>query len=258
LSRAITIFLAALAVPATTLAHFIIFLPGRPAARARDPVSGTIHFGHPFEHELLDMVEPESLRVTTPGGEVKDLTSLLISGKAAGAAGRRVSCYRFQYVPRERGDHCLSFISRPRLDGEEGFLKDFVKVVLHVQAERGWERPAGHPLEIVPLTRPYGLRPGATFTARALLEGKSLEGALVEIERYSPEPPKTMPENEFITRTLRTGPGGLIATTLDEPGWWAISLVKDHGTLRRDGKEHPLTLRATFWLYVGEPLKAAR
>ncbi len=252
--------LLAVSLPASSpsFAHFIILLPGSPAVRARDQAAGEIVYGHPFEHELLDMVDPESLKITTPDGSVLDLTSQLTPKKKIDFSKKRITCYRFQFKPDERGDYLIDFSSKPRREHDEGYLKDLVKVVLHVQGERGWDRAVGHPLEILPLTRPYGLRSGSIFTARVVLEGKPLEGESVEIERYNSRPPMKLPETEFITRSLRSGPGGLIAATLDEPGWWAISVSKVHGVVQQGERDFPLILRATIWVYVGEPLLPER
>ncbi len=248
--------LCAMAAAPGVEAHIVSLIPDRPAVRLHDRAAGTISFGHPFEHEIRDMAPPESLKVHAPGGSVIDLVPRLETEKVAGPEGKEAARYRFGFEPGERGDFLIALAARPRFVADEGvFLRDFVKVVVHVQGERGWDRAIGDPLEVVPLTRPYGLRPGAVFQARALLDGKPIEGEVCEIERYNAERPRSMPEDEFITRTVRTGPGGLIAATLDEPGWWSITVASRQRSARTaEGKEAPRTLRATFWVYVGEPL----
>jgi cobalt/nickel transport protein len=244
-----------LGLPAAVLAHLVNLLPDAPAARLHDKVAGVIFLGHPFEHELLDLEQPEWVKVHLPGGSVLDLSARLQREKVKGAGGQETPSFRFSFEAGERGDFVISAASRPRFEAEEeGFIKDYAKVVLHVQAQRGWERAVGTPLEVVPLTRPYGLRRGEVFLAKALFEGKPLEGEAAEVEHANPKPPAKLPEDEFITRAVRTGPGGLIAATLDEPGWWAITVSRKSGTLPREGTDLPVTLRSTFWVWVGEPL----
>jgi nickel transport protein len=258
LSPALLILLS-FACPPKAAAHFHALIPDRPAVRPREPASILLFFGHPFESEMADMARPERIRALLPGGSVLDLAPLLRAEKTKDPAGKEVTRFRLSFETSERGDYLVALAAPAHfLGGDEGYVRDFAKVVVHVGGERGWDRPAGDPLEIMPLTRPYGLRPPEVFLARAVIEGKPLEGAEVEIERYNPKPPASLPETEFITRTARTGPGGLIAMTLDAPGWWAITVSQRHGTLRQGEKEGPLTLRATLWVYAGEPLSGER
>jgi len=240
-------------------AHLHGLIPDRPAVPLREEAAFLLFFGHPFESEMADMARPERIRALLPGGSVLDLAPLLRAEKVKDPEGKEVNRFRVSFPTSERGDYLVALAAPEHFLGEgEGFVRDFVKVVLHVGAERGWDRPVGDPLEILPLTRPYGLRPPATFLARVALDGQPLEGAAVEVERYNASPPASLPESEFITRTARTAPGGLIATTLDAPGWWAITVSQRRGSRKRGEADSPLTLRATLWVYAGEPLAGGR
>src|SRR5262249_37429843 len=138
------------------------------------------------------------------------------------------------------------------MEDEQEFLKDNVKAVLHIQAQKGWDAPLGHDFEILPLTRPYGLQPGMAFQVQAVADSKPLAGALVEVERYNPTPPKELPADEHITRTARTDPNGTVICTLTEPGWWCITAQRPHGRLEHAGKEYPVRHRASLWVNVDE------
>jgi len=65
---------------------------------------------------------------------------------------------------------------------EDGiYLEDTVKVVLHVQAQKGWDgRVDEGAFELLPLTRPYGLEPGLVFQARAMLPDGAKEKAVTQ------------------------------------------------------------------------------
>ncbi len=63
------------------------------------------------------------------------------------------------------------------MEEEQEFLEDSIKVVVHVQAQKGWDASAGDAIEIMPLTRPYGLQPGMVFQVQALWQQKPLAGA---------------------------------------------------------------------------------
>jgi hypothetical protein len=256
-------------------AHFNMLLPQSASAKKGETLTITYQWGHPFEHQLFDAPGPESLIVRLPGGKRIELTDKLskttLKAGAKGATG-----YQLRYTPQERGDHVFLLRTPPIWMEEDGeFLQDTVKMVLHVQAQKGWDAPLGE-FELVPLTRPYGLRPGMVFQVeigdiRAAhgaqrskrqpellpplrsVRGSDASFSLVEIERYNAEPPKKLPPDEEITRTVRLDANGVATTTLDERGWWCLTVARPQGTRTRDGKSYPVRQRATFWVFVNEP-----
>src|SRR5262249_35908520 len=142
------------------------------------------------------------------------------------------------------------------------FLLDFTKVVVHVQAQKGWDASLSNfvglsykdrgLVEMIPLTRPYGLQPGVAFQTQAFLDGKPLAGALVEIERYNPASPKELHPDEQITRAAKTDPNGIVTCTLTDPGWWCIAAHYDGEKINHNGKMSPLRKRAIIWVFVDE------
>jgi uncharacterized GH25 family protein len=219
----------------------------------------TYQWGHPYEHQLLDAPLPQSVIVLAPDGKKTDLTSQLERIELAGGEGKKVAGYRFRFTPPRRGDYLFLLQTPPIWMAEDGeFLQDTVKVILHVQSQRGWDSGLRADLEFRPLTRPYGLLPGMVFQAQ--LEGRvnrtppraSLADFLVEVERYNLVPPKELPPDEFITRTARTDPQGVVTTTLPEPGWWALTAGREEGTREHEGKAQPVRRRSTLWVHVSE------
>jgi hypothetical protein len=79
---------------------------------------------------------------------------------------------------------------------------------------------------------------------------KPIRFAAVEVERYNPQPPKQLPPDEHTTYTSRTDGQGVLASTLPDPGWWAVTAIRP--TDKRVD-------RCTFWVYVDDkiPLKPA-
>jgi uncharacterized GH25 family protein len=246
-------------------AHFHMLLPEPASAQRGKPVTILFQWGHPFEHQLFDAPAPQSVVVLAPDGRRTDLTKSL--EKITVPAGeKKAAAYRLRFTPEQRGDFVVVLNSRPVwMEEEKEFYQDTVKVILHVQSQQGWDAAAGQEVEMVPLTRPYGLRPGMVFQAQALVraEGaipteaaavkqKPLAGVLVEVERFNPAPPKELPPDEQITRTVKTDPNGVATCTLTEPGWWCLTAQTDGGRLRHEGKPYPLRRRATLWVFVGE------
>jgi hypothetical protein len=270
------VLLASLALwPASSIdAHVSMLLPSSPCVKKGEEVTFTYQWGHPFEHQLFDAPRPESLYVRVPGkpgasfpwgSTCVDLGVALQKTERSGAEGKPVTVWHFRYVPQERGDYVFVLTTVPLLIKEEDQLvQDTVKVVLHVQAERNWDREVGWkggplPMQFMPLTRPYGLERNMVVQAR-LAEAKMAD-YLVEFERYNATPPKKLPPEEHVTRTARTDPNGIVTGTLTEPGWWALTArrhssndarLDDSPVVELDGKRRALHRRAVLWVHVDE------
>lgn len=244
--------LVILLAPAAADAHYHMLLPDKPSARTGEAVTLTYQFGHPFEHQLFDTEAPKQLFVLAPDGTKTDLTAKAEKILVDGADGKKVAAFRVTFTPEKRGDHVVIAVSPPvTVEGEKLPLQDLVKVVVHVQTQNGWDRRAADPgfPEPCPLTRPYGLIPGMAF--RAEFEeagpngGQPVAGALVEVEKYNPRPPKALPPDEHVTRSARTDRVGTATVTLTEPGWWAVTVIRDKGGVRQ---------RGTLWAFVDEKM----
>jgi cobalt/nickel transport protein len=232
-------------------AHFNMLLPQTAVTKRGDPVTVVYQWGHPFEHQLFDAPAPEKIFVQAPDGQKTELTRTLEAVAQPLPGGKKAMAYQFRFTPDKRGDYLFILHAPPIwMEEDQEFLQDTVKVVLHVQAQKGWDSVAGQPLEWLPLTRPYGLQPGMVFQAQAVADAKPLAGALVEIELYHPAPPERVPPDEHITRTARTDPNGVVTATLTEPGWWCVTTQRGGGQREHNGKVYPLRQRTTLWVFV--------
>jgi cobalt/nickel transport protein len=237
----------------SALAHYNMLLPERHAVKRGEAVTLLYQWGHPFEHQLFNAPAPERLLVLAPDGKTTDLTKSLEKVLAVASAAKPVTAYQLRFTPEQRGDYVFLLNSVPIwMPEEELFYQDTVKVVLHVQAQKGWDAIAEVPFQLTPLTRPYGLQPGMVFLAEVAPRPMSPLSArfLVEIEHYNPQPPQTLPPDEQITRTAKTDPNGVVTCTLTEPGWWCITAMRDGGKREHEGKSYPVRQRATFWVHV--------
>jgi uncharacterized GH25 family protein len=220
-------------------------------------VTFTLRFGHPFEHQFFDAAPARRLIVVTPDGKRADLTSQLQKATVKGDKGKDVTAYQLKFKPGMRGDHVFVLVSsRVYMEEEKDFIQDTVKVILHVQAQKNWDADSGE-MEMLPLTRPYGLTPGMVFQAemidRVPMPGRlhPMAGALTEVERFNSAPPATLPPDEHITRTLKLDRMGKLVSTLPDPGWWALTVTSPHaGKHSVKGKEMPLRFRSTLWVFV--------
>ena len=239
--------------------HFNMLLPHTATAKKSESLTFTYQWGHPFEHQLFNAPRPRSLIALAPDGKKTELTDVL-EKTTRKSESKEVTAYQFQFTPDQRGDYVFVLETPPIWMGEDGeFLQDTVKVVLHVQAQKGWDAASREDFEFVPLTRPYGLRPGMVFQAQIQESRKghaSPVGTLVEVEHYNAAPPKKLPPDEHITHTVKTDPNGIATTTLTEPGWWCLTAARLHGTRMNEGKTFPVRQRCTLWVFVDEPARS--
>jgi cobalt/nickel transport protein len=233
--------------------------PQAASVKKGEPVTFVYQWGHPFEHQLFDAPRPDGLSALTPDGQQIDLLSTLEKTTIAGGEGKNVTAYLFRFTPEVRGDYLFVLKTAPIWMEEEGeFFQDTVKVVLHVQAQKGWDTAAGAAFEIVPLTRPYGLHPGMVFQAQ--VDSRPTESSSVappvtrpvEIEVYHPVTPKELPPDEHVTRTARTDKNGVVTATLTDAGWWCLTAARAGGTRTHEGKDRPVLQRSTLWVFVDE------
>ena len=156
--------LAAVAAPAQ--AHFNMLMPQTPSAKKGEEVVFVYQWGHPYEHELFDAPPPDSVVVLSPDGQDADVTESLEKIGVPAGDGKKVAAYQFRFTPDQRGDYVFLLQTPPVWMAEDDeFLQDNVKVVLHVQAQKGWDGAVHTEFELMPLTRPYGLEPGMAFRA---------------------------------------------------------------------------------------------
>lgn len=234
-----------------TWAHYSMLLLQQPSVSRDQPAIVLYQWGHPYEHELFDAPQPEKVGVVTPAGKRLDLSNSLTKVQVPLADGKNVTAYRVIFTPEQRGDHSVVLTTPPIwMQEEQEFWQDTVKVVQHVVTQNGWDAATGEALELVPLTRPYGLEPGCVFQVQALGEGKPFAGAIAELERYNSHRPKELPPDEQITRRMKADPNGIVTCSLPDPGWWCVTITREVGKKERNGKSFSLRLRATFWVFV--------
>lgn len=249
-----------LATVSIARAHFHTFWPDKWHCYAKRGRTITWYYfwGHPYEKIVFDTKEPYFYVVKPDGG--RDPVRSKASKMRDEETGKRRRTYEVMYEPTVIGDSYLCLESPAYFVEEEGlFLKDYVKQCIHVMAEQGWEKPVGMEIEIIPVTRPYGMEEGFVFKGQALFKGKPLAGAHVEIEKFNgfyveeknlPTDPYGMENVPMITRASKTDVNGYVVYTLDEPGWWMISVSHEDGKMTYKGRKYPVEKRGGLWIYV--------
>ncbi|MDO5484052.1 MAG: DUF4198 domain-containing protein [Desulfovibrionaceae bacterium] len=212
----------------------------------------------PFQHQGLPMDMPQLFAVlryddNTPGkdgilyperrdllGDVEEIRYL--EQRAWGA----------NVALNSPGLHHFILEARPWWDAaRQRFVQHYVKVTLPVHGqERGWNVPAGQRLEILPLTRPFGLTAPAVFTGQAVRNGMPMAGAPVRMFRINTDK-RSVPTPWHEELAARADSNGQFAFVLNLPGWWCCQATMEDVPLKGpDGQPKPLELSALFWLYV--------
>jgi cobalt/nickel transport protein len=242
---------AAVLAAQAALAHFPILIHDADLGTTNGPVTITFATGHPFELEMEPAPRPERIQVLDARGRATNLTSALqptlFRGDTNGAA------WQLRFEP-SRGDSMVALDSAASVDaGQKTLFREYVKVCVHRALEEGWNRRTGQPIEIVPLTRPYGLRPGMAFTGRLMRGDAPVADGEVYFERLNDARPDQayLPPEPLITFTVRTDSEGRFVLSLPEPGWWVVGAYADDlGPVRHEGKDYRLEGFAGIWLRV--------
>ena len=253
-------------------AHYHMLLPDKNSVKTGEEVTITYQFGHPYEHQLFDTSPPAAADIYRPDGTLEDVQIKLKKVEVSGDKGKKFTAYQLTFTPGQRGDHIVVFTSSEvAIEGEKLPIVDTAKVVVHVQTQNGWDSQSAQNIhqavDLAPLTRPYGLRAAAMMfraesSTTSTASGRRPESgsrfrrpirgaAVVKSNILTRNLPSNCPQtNTQRTRLTRTDDHGIMASTLPDPGWWAVTVIRP--TDKRID-------RCTFWIYVDDkiPLKPA-
>lgn len=130
---------------------------------------------------------------------------------------------------------------------DQHYVKSFLPVY---GVETGWEHPAGLPVEIVPLSRPFGLSNPALFSGRVLDHGKARAGVTIRAQRINLEN-RPVPSRWHEDVAVRSNERGEFALVLNRPGWWCCTAIMEGTPLKgNDGDPRPLQIGSSVWVYV--------
>ena len=143
-------------------AHFDILIGDKPWVKRGETATFKYYTGHPFEAELGNRKPPASVQAVQADGRRVDLKAK-IEEKSVEYDGKKYPQYVFTYSPKRSGDVIIA-IEGTREYGDSSCVDAFCKLILHCRRSEGWDQELGQALEIIPHTRPYGLRAGSIFS----------------------------------------------------------------------------------------------
>ncbi len=248
-----TAVLIALLCTGVAQAHFGMIIPSTDVVGKDDSkeVQLLLQFTHPFEGgPQMQLARPEKFGVVTEGKVTNLLPGLkekIIDGKSA---------WEIPYVVTRPADYVFFMQPKPYWESAENkFIIHFTKVIVDaLGAEEGWDQPiakaAGIPVEIVPLSRPYGLYAGNLFTGQVFRDGKAVPGAEIEIEYWGKGKSKA-PTDSHVCQVIKADPNGIFSYAMPRAGWWGFSAIMEAAEpIEYEGKAKKVEIGAVIWVHA--------
>ncbi len=257
--------IAAASIMATSaLAHFqMVYTPNLALEKGK-----TIEFKHVFTHPFadehtMDMAGVEEFYVVTEKKGKKDLKSTL---KPITFTGHHNSgkAYESKYKARSMGDHVFIMVPKPYYEkSEDIYIQHITKTIVNVAGTpNGWDAELGLKAEIVPLTKPYAIWEGGSFTGIVKSNGKPVPYAEIEVEYVNRDvdmknnkmgPSRVeAPQDAFITMGIKANKDGEFTFAIPKAGFWGFAALGAGSDKEYKGKE--LSQDAVIWVEA-KPMK---
>jgi cobalt/nickel transport protein len=240
------------ALPLWASAHFQELIPSQDilTQQSGSRLSLSLSFTHPMERgPVMPMGEPVRFGVVGPAGE-QDLKPSLQAIEVDGARA-----YRAEYLVKRPGDHCFYLEPAPYWEPAEGvMIIHYTKLVVDAYGgEPCWDRELGLPVEILPLTRPYGLWSGNLFRGVVKQQGRPVPFAEVEVE-WRNDGSLQPPSDPYITQVIKADANGTFAYAMPRAGWWGFAalLEGERKLPNPQGKPVPVEQGGLIWVHARE------
>jgi cobalt/nickel transport protein len=239
---------AVFAVSGPVSAHFGMLIPSQATVSKADPktVDLQVSFSHPMEMVGMDMAKPKAFGVMA-GGSKEDLLGTLKPAQVMGKAA-----WSSQFNVKKPGVYIFHMEPEPYWEpAEDCFIVHYTKVVVPAFGdEEGWDKEVGHKIEIVPLTRPFGLYAGNVFQGVVMLDGKKMPYAEVEVEFYNKDEKAEAPTEYMVTQVVKSDRNGVFTYAAPKAGWWGFAaLTTADSKMKKDGKERAVEIGGVIWVY---------
>lgn len=231
-------------------AHFLTLLPSSDllGADSDRTVHLEIQFTHPMEQgPLMNMDKPEQFGVLVNGKKENLLDSLEAERHGGSTA------FSTEYKIRRPGNYIFYIEPAPYWEpAEQKMIVHYTKVVVDAfDYGDGWDQTVGFPVEIEPLTRPYGLWAGNVFQGIVKQHGEPVPFAEIEVEYWNDDGVEA-PGGAFVTQVIKSDQNGVFSYAMPREGWWGFAALIDGPEKMKnpEGKEVDVELGALIWVHA--------
>ena len=241
-------FLLILFVPSVCFAHFGTILTKRTMLDQRHRKTTVVFaFLHPFEQTGMNLAKPDVVKaVNMTHGRVINLLSKIRPIKILNHRA-----WKTIFRPNFPGVYCLYMVPKPYWEpAEDKFIKHITKTYIGAFGEEdGWGKPLGLEVEVVPITRPFGLYAGNVFQGKVLKNGKPVVGTNVEVEYFNKGSKVKAYTEYMVTQVIHTDDNGIFTYAPPRPGWWGFSaLTTADYKIKHKGQEKPVEVGGVIWV----------
>ena len=250
----------------SALAHFQMLYTPESALNKGGKIPMRIVFTHPFADEhAMDMglqadgkILPIEEFYVIHKEKKTDLLNTLKPIEFTGSHNK-AKAFATDYKARKMGDHVFVLTPAPYYEArEDGYIQQFTKMMVNVAgAPTDWDADLGLKAEIVPLTKPYSIWAGSTFTGIVKSNGKVVPYAEIEVEYLNHDINlKTnssnkkanveAPQDSFVTLTIKANKDGEFTFGIPKAGWWGFAALGVGPKDSYKGKE--LSQDAVIWV----------
>lgn len=215
-------------------------------------------FTHPAENgHVMTADQPEQFFVVKKGKKTELLDSVK---KSEWTSNENTGpSYEANVKLRGLGDYVFIYQMAPYFEkSEEIYIQQITKSIVNVGGlPTDWNEDLGLKAEIVPLTKPYAIYEGGTFTGVVRSEGKPVPFAEIEVEyvnyvpdmkanAFAKESNIEIPADAFITMTIFADANGTFTFGIPKAGQWGFAALGVGPDKEYKGKE--LSQDAVIWV----------
>lgn len=264
--KKLSITLALTLLATSAFAHFQMLYTPESALNKGETIELRHVFTHPFadehtmdmglQHDSKDLAPVQEFYVINKDKK-KDLLDTLkpITFKGHHNSGAGFSS---TYKARRMGDHLFVIQPAPYFEAnEEAYIQQITKVIVNVAgAPTDWDKELGLKAEIVPLTKPYAIWTGSTFTGIVKSNGQPVPFAEIEVEYLNHDVDLAAnamgpayveaPQDSFVTMGIKADQDGKFTFGIPKAGWWGFAALGAGSDTEYKGKE--LSQDAVIWV----------
>ncbi|WP_421867378.1 DUF4198 domain-containing protein [Motiliproteus sp.] len=223
---------------------------------------GSITLKMPFTHpaasgHVMTADAPEAF-YSVRKGKKTDLQELLKPIEWTSETGTGPA-YEAAVRLRGLGDNVFVYRMAPYYEeSEDLYIQQITKTIVNVGGlPTDWDADLGLDAEIVPLTKPYAIYAGGSFTGVVRSQGEPVPFAEIEVEyvnylpdveanRFAVEPTIVPPADAFVTMTFFADANGTFTFAIPQAGQWGFAALGVGPKTEHNGKE--LSQDAMIWV----------